>query len=187
MENRHKPKQSDQNTKNTTKQSISRVKSNRLSDNKISPTTSGALQDTSIPTTSTGHPEDIIRNTDNKHGKKHKKKSKHKLREKPEHCNDMGDAKVKKHKKKRRKSDTVFDGDTGRKFPEKPEHSKDMRGEKVKKHKKKRTKSDKILDGDSGRVIVIIAPPSKAVKILKSEQKHNFWKHVQRRRRIRPE
>ena len=50
-----------QNTKNTTKQSISRAKSNRLSDNKISPTTSGALQDTSIPTTSTGHPEDIIR------------------------------------------------------------------------------------------------------------------------------
>jgi 3-deoxy-D-arabino-heptulosonate 7-phosphate (DAHP) synthase len=99
----------------------------------------------------------------------------------------MRDAKVKKHKKKRTKSDTVFDGDTGRKFPEKPEHSKDMRGEKVKKHKKKRTKSDKVLDGDSGRVIVIIAPPSKAVKILKSEQKHNFWKHVQRRRRIRPE
>jgi hypothetical protein len=56
----------------------------------------------------------------------------------------MRDAKVKKHKKKRTKSDTVFDGDTGRKFPEKPEHSKDMRGEKVKKHKKKRTKSDSI-------------------------------------------
>ncbi len=40
-----------------------------------------------------------------------------------------------------------------------------MRDAKVKKHKKKRTKSDKVLDGDSGRVIVIIAPPSKAVKI----------------------
>lgn len=132
------------------------------------------MQDTSIPTTSTGHPEDTIKNADNKHGKKHKKKSKHKLLEKPEHGNDMTDEKVKKHKKKRTKSDTVFDGDTGRKFREKPEHSKDMRDEKVKKHKMKRTKSDKIFDGDSERVIVIIAPPSKAVKILKREQKHIF-------------
>jgi hypothetical protein len=157
-----------------------------------------------------------------------------KFPEKPEHSKDMRGEKVKKHKKKRTKSDKVlaslislpcsgFSRNLCFDFflcflpcllsvflimssecpvdvvgiyvsckapevvglillsPEKPEHSKDMRGEKVKKHKKKRTKSDKVLDGDSGRVIVIIAPPSKAVKILKSEQKHNFWKHVKTR------
>lgn len=169
LESRHKPK-------HTKQSSDSRAKHNRLSDDKIIPIDSGILQDTSILTTSTGHPEDTIKNADNKHGKKHKKKWKHKTRVKPELSNDMMHEKVRKHKKKSKN-----------KLQAKLEHSNDMTDEKIKNLKQKRTECDTVFDGDTGRVIVIITPPSKALNILKREQKHNCRRRVKRKRKIRSE